>query len=111
MRDLVIAMIVFGSVPFTFVRPYIGLLVFFWLSLMNPHRMTWGFAYTLRVALIAGAATVISWLVSREPKTPPFSTPVVLLVFFTIWITVCTYSPSIRTTRGPSGRRSSRFSA
>ena len=56
MRDLVIAMIVFGSVPFTFVRPYIGLLVFFWLSLMNPHRMTWGFAYTLRVALVAGAA-------------------------------------------------------
>jgi putative inorganic carbon (HCO3(-)) transporter len=90
MRDLVIAMIVFGSVPFTFVRPYIGLLVFFWLSLMNPHRMTWGFAYTLRVALVAGAATVVSWLVSRDPKVPPLSTPVVLLVFFTIWITVCT---------------------
>jgi putative inorganic carbon (hco3(-)) transporter len=90
MRDLVIAMIVFGSVPFTFVRPYIGLLVFFWLSLMNPHRMTWGFAYTLRVAMIAGAATVVAWLVSRDPKHPPLSTPVVLLFLFTVWITVCT---------------------
>ncbi len=90
MRDLIIAMIVFGSVPFTFVRPYIGLLVFFWLSLMNPHRLAWGFAYTLRVALVAGAATVVAWLISREPKIPPLSSPVILLFLFTIWLTICT---------------------
>jgi probable O-glycosylation ligase (exosortase A-associated) len=90
MRDLLVALLVFGSVPFTLVQPFIGVLVFTWLSLMNPHRMTWGFAYSLRVALVIGAATVFAWLFSREPKRPPFSAPVVLLALFTVWISICT---------------------
>lgn len=89
MRDLLVALIVFGSVPFTFVRPYIGVYVWTWLSLMNPHRMTWGFAYTLRVALVVGASTIIAWLLSREPKRPPMSAPVVILAIFTVWVTFC----------------------
>lgn len=89
MRDLLVALIVFGSIPFTFVRPYIGIYVWTWLSLMNPHRMTWGFAYTLRVALLVGAATAVAWLVSREPKRPPFSAPVIILAVFTVWVTFC----------------------
>jgi len=89
MRDLLIALIVFGSVPFTFVRPHIGVFVFAWLSLMNPHRMTWGFAYTLRVALVVGAATIVAWLISREPKRPPFSPPVIILAAFTLWVSFC----------------------
>lgn len=90
MRDLFVALIVFGSVPFTFVRPYVGVLVWTWLSLMNPHRMTWGFAYTLRVALVVGATTLIAWLLSRERKVPPLSLPVVLLALLTIWVSICT---------------------
>src|SRR3546814_13159344 len=58
MRDLLLALIVFGSVPFTLVRPYVGILFFYWLSLMNPHRMTWGFAYDLRSSLLVGSVTL-----------------------------------------------------
>lgn len=90
MRDLLVALIVFGSLPFIVVRPYIGILVWTWLSLMNPHRMTFGFVYDLRVAMIIGVATLGAWLFSREPKRPPLSAPVILLFLFTIWITVCT---------------------
>jgi putative inorganic carbon (HCO3(-)) transporter len=89
MRDLLVALIVFGSVPFTFVRPHIGVYVWTWLSLMSPHRMTWGFAQTMRVALVVGAMTIIAWLISREPKRPPMSAPVVILVIFTIWVSFC----------------------
>src|SRR4051794_5005363 len=87
MRDLLIALIVFGSIPFTLVRPHIGIYVWTWLSLMNPHRMAFGFAYSLRVALVVGAATLVAWFVSREPKRPPASTPVVVLAVFTLWVT------------------------
>lgn len=90
MRDLLLALIVFGSVPFSFVRPYIGILVWTWLSLMNPHRLTWGFAYHLRVAMIVGAVTLFAWLFSREPKRPPFTAITVLLALFTIWISLAT---------------------
>lgn len=89
MRDLLVALIVFGSVPFTFVRPHIGAYMWAWLSLMSPHRMTWGFAQTLRVAMVVGAVTIMAWLISREPKRPPMSAPVVILAMFTIWITFC----------------------
>jgi putative inorganic carbon (HCO3(-)) transporter len=90
MRDLLLALIVFGSVPFTFVRPYVGVLVFTWFSLMNPHRMTFGFALSLRSALVIGATTVVAWLVSREPKRPPLTAPVILLIMFTFWVSFCT---------------------
>lgn len=90
MRDLLLALIVFGSVPFTFVRPYIGVLVFTWFSLMNPHRMTYGFALSLRSALVIGATTVVAWLVSREPKRPPLTAPVIFLVLLTFWVSFCT---------------------
>jgi putative inorganic carbon (hco3(-)) transporter len=91
MRDLLISLIVFASVPVTLVRPYVGLLVFYWLSLMNPHRLTWGFAQTLRVAIITALATIIAWLFSREPKHPPAVAPVLLLAAFAVWVTIGTF--------------------
>ena len=45
MRDLFVTLIVLGALPFAFLRPSIGVLTFSWLSYMNPHRLTWGFAY------------------------------------------------------------------
>jgi putative inorganic carbon (hco3(-)) transporter len=90
MRDLLLALIVFGSVPFTFVRPFVGVLVFTWFSLMNPHRMTYGFALSLRSALVIGVTTIVAWLVSRESKRPPLTAPVIFLLLLTIWISVCT---------------------
>ena len=71
MRDFLIVLIVFGSVPLILVRPQIGVLMWYWISLMNPHRLSWGYAYDLRVALVVGAVTIIAWLFSRERKLPP----------------------------------------
>jgi probable O-glycosylation ligase (exosortase A-associated) len=90
MRDLLLALIIFGSVPFTLVRPFVGVLLFTWFSLMNPHRMTYGFALSLRSALVIGATTVVAWLVSREPKRPPLTAPVIFLILFTFWVSFCT---------------------
>jgi len=45
MRDLIITLIVFGSIPLVFMKPWTGILLYSWISYMNPHRLTWGFAY------------------------------------------------------------------
>ena len=38
MRDLALTAIVFGSIPFILKRPYIGMLMWVWLSIMKmPH--------------------------------------------------------------------------
>ena len=88
MRDFLVVTIVLGSVPLILVRPYIGVLIWFWLGMMNPHRMSWGYAQTFRVALVAGCATLVAWLASREPKLPPRSAVVFALTAFTFWISL-----------------------
>jgi putative inorganic carbon (HCO3(-)) transporter len=90
MRDFLIVVIVFGSIPFIMVRPQIGILMWYWISLMNPHRWTWGYAYTLRVALVVGIAAIMAWLISRERKVPPVTATNVFLAGLTLWISVST---------------------
>src|SRR5579872_1935980 len=88
MRDFLIVAIVLWSVPLTLIRPQVGILMWFWLSLMNPHRLAWGYAQTFRVALVVGATTLVAWAMSREPKRPPSSTIVYALAAFTFWISL-----------------------
>lgn len=91
MRDFLLVLIVLGSLPVIFVRPHVGILVWTWLSFMSPHRLTWGMAAELRVALIVGLATIIAWLLSRENKRLPSSVAVYVLFAFTIWVIVSTF--------------------
>ena len=90
MRDIIIAGIVFGSIPFILLRPYIGVLVWTWLAFMNPHRMTWGFAYEMPFALIVALATLVSVLFSSEPKRLPWTRETVLLILFAGWMALTT---------------------
>jgi putative inorganic carbon (hco3(-)) transporter len=88
MRDFLIVMIVLGSVPLIIVRPQIGILIWFWLSMMNPHKWAWGYAQEFRVALVAGIAALLAWLISQEPKLPPRSPIVYTLAAFTFWVSL-----------------------
>src|SRR5438477_1392823 len=88
MRDFLVVMIVLGSVPLIIVRPQIGILMWFWLSMMNPHKWAWGYAQVFRVALVAGIATLLAWLISQEPKLPPRSSIVYTLAAFTFWVSL-----------------------
>ena len=63
MRDLILTAVVFGSLPYILKRPFIGLLMWVWLGIMNPHQMTWGFAATIPFALMVGACTLVSFVV------------------------------------------------
>ncbi len=62
MRDLLLALMVFGSLPFILKRPFYGILMFTWISLMNPHRLTYGWAYDFPWAEILGGVTIFSYV-------------------------------------------------
>ena len=85
MRDLLVTLIVFGSLPVTLMQPHIGVLVFSWISYMNPHRLSWGFAYDFPFAMVVGAFTFAAWILSREPKTLPLNGLTVLMLAFVAW--------------------------
>lgn len=85
MRDLIVTAIVTASLPFCFLRPWVGILVWSWLSYMNPHRYAFGFAYSLPFAQMVAVATLAGMLFDRTRQPLPRTLPVVLLA--TLWVT------------------------
>lgn len=90
MRDLLILTIVFAGAIAALRRPWIGILLWTWLSIMNPHRQAWGLAYDAPVAAIAAITTLIGLIFTKERNSPfgGTGTPVVLLALLSFWITL-----------------------
>ena len=59
MRDILLAVIIFGSIPLILRRPQIGVVMYVWISVMNPHRLTFGFSYDFNYAAIIAVATFL----------------------------------------------------
>lgn len=91
MRDIALTIIFFGILPYVFSRPYVGVYLWTWLGLMNPHRLTYGFAFSFPFAQITAIATLIALFASKEPKRIPWTRETVLLLVFTLWILVTTF--------------------
>lgn len=88
MRDVIITLIVFGSLPFALKRPYIGVLMWVWISVMNPHRLSWGFAYSFPFAAIIAGVTLVGLFFTKDPKQLPNSPMVWTLVAFAAWMAI-----------------------
>jgi len=86
MRDIVLTAFIFGTLPFVLFRPYLGILEWTWISFMNPHRLTWSFAYEMPFAMIVALTTLLGLLMSREPKKIPWTRESVLLLLFITWV-------------------------
>jgi putative inorganic carbon (hco3(-)) transporter len=59
-----------------------------WLGIMNPHRMTYGFAYDFPFSMTVGVVTIISFLFSKDTKRFPFTPVTVLLIIWILWMTI-----------------------
>ena len=90
MRDLYILLIVLATLPLTFFRPHIGVLVWAWLSLMTPHHLAWGFAYDFPFVKVMAIVCLVAVLVSAEKKSFPTNAVTLLFVLFTVWISITT---------------------
>ena len=90
MRDLLITLIIFASLPFIFRAPVNGALMWVWLSVMNPHTQAWGFATKFPFASIVAVATMISLLASKESKKLPWTPVTITLIAFVLWMNATT---------------------
>ena len=90
MRDLLITAIVLAALVYAFRRPWAGVILWTWLSIMNPHRLAFGFAYDAPFAAMAAGVTLMALLLTKDPVRLPRSGPVYLLVLFIIWMTITT---------------------
>lgn len=91
MRDLLLACVVFGALPFMIKRPFIGILMLAWLGYMNPHLLAWGFMYGKPLVQIVFVFTFIGMFVSKEPKRMIWSREIIVLLVFIAWMGLTTW--------------------
>jgi len=91
MRDILVSIIIFGSLPFILKRTYIGIIMWAWISYMNPHRLGWGFAYNFPFAYIVALVTLFSFLFNRDVKAYAFYGLTYIWFFFLFWMGLTTF--------------------
>jgi len=97
LRDLAVTAVIFWLLPFCLARPWIGILTWSWLGYMNPHRLTWSFAYSMPFGMMVMGATVLGLPFSRDVKAPPRALEVYLLTALWGWFlltTIFAYYPA-----------------
>jgi probable O-glycosylation ligase (exosortase A-associated) len=90
MRDLLVVLIFSVGAVAALKRPYYGALLWVWLGLMNPHRLTWGFAYSLPLAQIAALVTLLGMLLKAKDIRWPGGGPLYMLLLLTLWMGITT---------------------
>lgn len=86
MRDILLTLIIFGSVPWMLSRPHIGIYIWYWVGLMSPHRFSWGFAYNLPFAQVIAVATLLGILFTKDRKNIPWTAGMSLMVIMYIYM-------------------------
>jgi probable O-glycosylation ligase (exosortase A-associated) len=88
-RDQLIVAIVCASLPVILFRPFVGLMVYYWLAYMRPQNMAWGASRELplsqwvAIAMLVGLAAALGrerWLALRLQT--------VLLILLGLWISL-----------------------
>ena len=89
-RDILVLIVVYGSLPAIPFLPFYGLLVYNWLGYMRPHTMAWALgstrlSYYVAIALLIGLG--LAWLRGRE-KPIAVRWQTILICALLAWVTL-----------------------
>lgn len=87
MRDLLLAIIIVVICISALRRPWIGVMGWTWISLMNPHALSWHLNLFPVAAAIAGC-TLLGLLISKDRKNFSISSETGFLIAFMFWICI-----------------------
>ena len=90
MRDLALTVFIYCLAPLALRHPWIGVMLWTWVSVMSPHRLTWNFAYSQPFAAVIAGLTLVGLLFTKDQKHFPVTPLTILLVLFPLWMTVTT---------------------
>jgi probable O-glycosylation ligase (exosortase A-associated) len=99
LRDLLIATIIFGMIPVVVARPWIGAIMFVWVSLMTPQRFAFGFAYDFPFAAVIAVCTLFGVLLTRDELRYDLNVVLFLMILLPFWMCV-TYAFSLERESG-----------
>ncbi len=88
MRDLIVLSLVFAGALAALRYPWIGVMTWTWVSIMNPHKQAWGMATEFPVAALVAGTTLVGLLFEKERRNPFIDPSVGFLALFMVWICV-----------------------
>lgn len=88
MRDILVMLIVFGSLPYIFKRPPFGVVMWIWISVMNPHSQGWGFARSFPFAAVIAVTIIAAMLVHKEKYRLPAHPITYVFLSFMGWMCI-----------------------
>lgn len=91
LRDLLVFGGVFALLPMALFHPWIGVMLWAWIGIMNPHRLAYGFAHDFPFAQAVAAATLIGLVLTRDERRFKLAPEVWILIAFVAWFTFTTF--------------------
>lgn len=88
MRDVILTTIVAVLVLMIFRAPVVGAYLWAWLSMMNPHKLTYGFAFSMPFAQVTALVTLLMVAAGRQRRGVPMNAVVGVLLAMLAWMGV-----------------------
>ena len=88
MRDIVLLLIIGAGALAALRRPWIGALVWTWVSIMSPHAQFGYAASAWPVGMAVGVCTLIGFVLTPDKQNPFVDKPVWWMLAFTVWICI-----------------------
>ena len=89
MRDIVYLALFVAAVPAILYRPWLGVIAWTLLGLVNPHAYTWHLQ-EFQFAMWIGGATLLGVLYTQDRRGIPLTAQTLLVVLLGLWFTVTT---------------------
>jgi probable O-glycosylation ligase (exosortase A-associated) len=86
MRTVIFGLLLIVLIPLALLKPWTGVLTWTWISIMNPHRLTYGFLQDFPVALAVALATLVGTVFTRDPRKLPLTPVTWCLLAFIGWM-------------------------
>lgn len=87
MRDLLLAPFIVGLAAYGLLHPWVGILGWTWISIMNPHAYSWRLSSMPVAAAIAGA-TLLGVFLTRDRRQFFVTRETTVLMLFMLWMCI-----------------------
>ena len=87
MRDLLLAALLLYACARALRAPWIGILAWTVVSVMNPHKLSWVLDQ-MPVAAMVGGATLVGIIFSKDRKPFPWGSETLILLMMMLWFTL-----------------------